>query len=148
MFAQICRTAAAGFAATAVLVQAASAGGEPKNQWPFTRPVGNRTTQSATHSVSQLSPPIQGEPKNEPPFTRPIQSRTPQAAGQGASQVDPLIQGEPKNELPFTRPATIILATDRRFDWTAGGIGAAAGIGMTLAGASGLTLARKSPRSA
>ena len=148
MFAQSCRTAAVGFAATAVFVQAASAAGEPKNQWPFTRPVGNRAPQAATHVSSQADPQIQGEPKNEPPFTRPVTTRTPQAAPHRTSQADPQIQGEPKNEPPFTRPATIVIASDGHFDWTSGGIGAAAGLGMTLIGAGGLALARKSPRSA
>jgi hypothetical protein len=53
------------------LAASASAGGEPKNQWPFTRPVGDRTTQAAASSSSVQEPVIQGEPKNEPPFTRP-----------------------------------------------------------------------------
>src|SRR5689334_18879915 len=36
---------------SAVLAQGALAGGEPKNEWPFTRIVGVRTVQSATHST-------------------------------------------------------------------------------------------------
>lgn len=55
--------------ATAMIAQAAFAGGEPKNQAPFTRLVGDRTPQSST----RLAPPeaaAQGESKNELPFTR------------------------------------------------------------------------------
>jgi len=55
-----------------VFAASASAGGEPKNQWPFTRPVGDRGTQAATPSRTTVDPVIQGEPKNEPPFTRPV----------------------------------------------------------------------------
>jgi hypothetical protein len=68
--AQLLRTIAAGIGAAALLAQSAAAGGEPKNEWPFTRPVGTRTTQAA-HGSPQRAPLIQGEPKNEPPFTRP-----------------------------------------------------------------------------
>ena len=55
----------------ATLAASASAGGEPKNQWPFTRPVGDRAPQAAAASRPAPQPVIQGEPKNEPPFTRP-----------------------------------------------------------------------------
>ena len=65
------RTTAAGFAAAAVVTQGALAGGEPKNEWPFTRTVDTRATQAANHA-GVADPIIQGEPKNEPPFTRPV----------------------------------------------------------------------------
>ncbi len=55
--------------ATAMIAQAAFAGGEPKNQAPFTRHVGDRTTQNATRLVPTESV-AQGEAKNELPFTR------------------------------------------------------------------------------
>ncbi len=64
-------TTAAGLAAAALIAQGALAGGEPKNEWPFTRHVDTRSTQAAQHSSSS-NPLIQGEAKNEPPFTRPI----------------------------------------------------------------------------
>jgi hypothetical protein len=63
-------TAVAGFGA-AVIAQAALAGGEAKNQAPFTRPV----TAHVTHAVllratSRASDPvIRGEAKNQRPFT-------------------------------------------------------------------------------
>ena len=55
--------------ATAMIAQAAFAGGEPKNQAPFTRHVGDRTTQNSNRLVPAASIP-QGESKNELPFTR------------------------------------------------------------------------------
>ena len=64
-------TTAAALAAAAVVTQGALAGGEPKNEWPFTRSVEPRSTQAAKHA-DVSNPTIQGEPKNEPPFTRPV----------------------------------------------------------------------------
>jgi hypothetical protein len=58
---------------TAALAQAALAGGEPKNQAPFTRPVGDRTIQAAKGSVSATVI-GQGEAKNEYPFTRVVRT--------------------------------------------------------------------------
>ena len=54
-------------AAAAVLV-AATASAEPKNQWPFTRPVSTRVLAEVVTSVPAAAVPT-GEPKNEPPFT-------------------------------------------------------------------------------
>jgi hypothetical protein len=68
------RTGAAALGAAALLAQAATASGEPKNQRPLTRPVAARTTQSAQHKL-QANPAIQGEPKNELPFTRTVSGR-------------------------------------------------------------------------
>ena len=65
-----------------------------------------------------------------------------------ATPAAPAIQGEPKNEPPFTRPATVVVGARSGLDWTWGGIGAAAGIGITLAGAGAVLAARKSPRTA
>lgn len=112
--AQLLRTIAAGLGAAALFAHSAAAGGEPKNEWPFTRPVG-RTTQAVPHHSSQQAPVIQGEPKNEPPFTRPV---------------------------------TVVVSSGGGFDWTDGGIGAAAGIGIALAGIGGTLAARRSPRTA
>ena len=55
---------------TAMIAQAALAGGEPKNQAPFTRHVGDRTTQNSTRLVPATAATPQGESKNELPFTR------------------------------------------------------------------------------
>lgn len=112
--AQLLRIFAAALGGAALLAQSAAAGGEPKNEWPFTRPVG-RTTQAVTLHSAQQAPVIQGESKNEP---------------------------------PFTRPATVIVSSGGGFDWTDGGIGAAAGIGIALAGIGGTLAARRSPRPA
>ena len=130
------------------LAASASAGGEPKNQWPFTRPVGDRTTQAAASSSSVQEPVIQGEPKNEPPFTRPVGNRTTQAAASTSPVQEPVIQGERKNEPPFTRPATVIVQSSGGFSWTDAGIGLMAGIGIAASGVGIITLARKSPLAA
>jgi hypothetical protein len=64
------------FAATAAvaltLTSSALAAGEPKNELPFTRPVGAQhpatltaSYRHTTHSLAQV-----GEPKNQLPFTR------------------------------------------------------------------------------
>ena len=57
-----------------------------------------------------------------------------------------MIQGEPKNEPPFTRPATVVVVSGSGFDWTDGGIGAAAGIGIALSAVGLFGVARRSPR--
>ena len=64
------RTITITLAGAAVLAQSALAGGEPKSQWPFTRPVGDRATQSAQVVASTAEP--RGEAKNQLPFTRPV----------------------------------------------------------------------------
>jgi hypothetical protein len=50
--------------------------GEPKNEWPFTRPVADRTTAQVNRSAATEPAVINGEPKNEPPFTQPVATRT------------------------------------------------------------------------
>jgi hypothetical protein len=108
-------------AVTAVfLAQTALAGGEPKNELPFTRPVVTRATQ-ATPSVTQTSPEIRGEPKNELPFTRPVVTR---------------------------QPATVVIQSSGGFSWTDGAIGLAAGVGVALSGAAAVGLTRRSPHTA
>jgi hypothetical protein len=116
-FSTIIRSTAVAIGSAAILAQAALAGGEPKNEWPFTRPVGDRTPQAVSETKQQ--------------------------------QAGPAIQGEPKNEPPFTRPATVVVSSGSvGFDWTSGGIGAAAGLGAALAGTGALLVARRSPRTA
>ena len=63
-------TAAGTLAVVLTLVPVALGGGEPKNEWPFNRLAGERTSQGIT-TTARANPAIQGEPKNEPPFTRP-----------------------------------------------------------------------------
>jgi hypothetical protein len=69
MLARFLSTTAVALATVAVVAQVALAWGEPKNEWPFTRPVDGRAPQAATHQTSQTQPTISGEPKNQPPFT-------------------------------------------------------------------------------
>ena len=93
-------------------------------------------------SVAAFAPTALGEPKNEPPFTRTI-----------APKSQPIeVAGEQKNEPPFTQPVPdvkpVVVRGGDGFDWTDGGIGVAAGIGIALAGAGAMVLARKSPRTA
>jgi hypothetical protein len=68
---RLSRTIIVSLAGAAVLGQSAYASGEPKNQWPFTRPVAARTTEGAAAATSRHEPAIQGEAKNQRPFTRP-----------------------------------------------------------------------------
>ncbi len=62
-------TALAVLAATAIL--AAAAGAEPKNQWPFTRPVSSRVLAQIVTTVRAAAVPA-GERKNEAPFTNRV----------------------------------------------------------------------------
>ena len=110
---QILRTSAAGILLMAVLAQAAVAAGEPKNEWPFTRPAVARASQAATHTPETSSPVIQGEPKNELPFTRPVE-----------------------------QPATIVVRGSSGFSWTDGAIGLLAGLGIATVGAGATVLGR------
>jgi hypothetical protein len=65
------RIALATVACVAIAAPAAFAAGEPKNQWPFTRPVGE-SSPAALGSHAGLA----GEPKNELPFTRTVAGPT------------------------------------------------------------------------
>jgi hypothetical protein len=56
----------------AALAPSALAGGEPKNERPFTRPVQTRFFAEAFVAAAERGLSVQGEPKNELPFTRPI----------------------------------------------------------------------------
>ncbi len=81
-----------------------------------------------------------GEAKNEGPFTRPV-------------AVQPTSAGEPKNELPFTsagqdRPTITVTSTRDGFSWLDAAIGAAAGAGLTCAGAGLAAFAWATRRSA
>jgi hypothetical protein len=88
-----------------------------------------------------------GEPKNQLPFTRPSAERTTAQINAVATATHGLIQGEPKNQIPFTaktasQAAAIAVRTSSGFDWTAAAIGAAAVLGLMLAAAGTLVLAR------
>lgn len=68
------RTITVALGSAAVLAHSALAGGEPKNQWPFTRPVGDRAPQSTQVESSAVG--TRGEAKNQLPFTRPVSQPT------------------------------------------------------------------------
>jgi hypothetical protein len=80
-------------AATAI-VPAAFAGGEPKNQAPFTNLASGRVlAEGVKVKHATAAQVISGERKNEVPFTVRVSSS-------GAQLV---ISGEQKNQMPFTR---------------------------------------------
>jgi hypothetical protein len=136
------RVVAAGLVAAGTLSPVALAGGEPKNDWPFTRSVADRAPAQVQRSESQARVGL-GEPKNEWPFTRPIVAganaeTASQAAFSGRGS------GEAKNEQPFTQPIlapTVLAHSSSGFDWGDAGIGAAAGLGLAALLAGGLLLA-------
>jgi hypothetical protein len=70
------RTIGVTIAAVAVvvaIVPVALAGGEPKNELPFTRPAAAHATTTTSHFNSV----VQGEPKNQAPFTAPAGDSAP-----------------------------------------------------------------------
>jgi len=72
----------------------ALAGGEPKNESPFTRPVSARAlTEGIGVSRESATLAISGERKNQTPFTLRVSH----------ASVAIVISGEAKNQLPFTR---------------------------------------------
>ena len=76
------------------LVPSALAGGEPKNQAPFTNAVSGRAlAQDIKVKHATAAQVVSGERKNQAPFTVRVSSS-------GAGMV---ISGERKNQLPFTR---------------------------------------------
>jgi hypothetical protein len=70
---------AAALIVSGALAANAFAGGEPKNEWPFTRPAGDRTQAVIRSSHADVA--IQGERKNEVPFTRTAVIATANSAG-------------------------------------------------------------------
>ena len=142
---KLLRRAAVVAVGTAILAQTAAAAGEPKNQWPFTRPVGERAPQAATLART-ASTDVRGEPKNELPFTRAVGRRTTQGTRQPASN-GTAGTGEPKNQPPFVQTA-IISASGQGFDWTDGAIGGMAGTGVGLLAAGLLLITHKTPHTA
>jgi hypothetical protein len=97
------RVATAALIVAGALSPVALAGGEPKNDWPFT------TSVHASRTIAQAQRPAQaaeaaGEPKNQLPFTRPVGVERTTAQAQQSSAQAAEAAGEPKNQLPFTRP--------------------------------------------
>lgn len=124
---------------TAVVAQAALAGGEPKNEWPFTRPVQARAVQSVYAAVSPAR--VAAEAKNELPFTRRL----------AVTQTGSAASGEAKNDLPFTRSAAAVVSesSGSGFSWVDAALGLILGVSLTLAAVGGAQLARhRVPRTA
>jgi hypothetical protein len=133
------RIAVAGLVGAAILSPVALAGGEPKNQLPFTRSVAERTPAQVQITAQQVGT---GEPKNQLPFTRPVSSGSyAESALTGLASM-----GEAKNELPFTQSVTDDVTSGEGFDWADAGIGVAAGVGLAVALVGALILAYRGPR--
>lgn len=143
------RVTVAGLIAAGAVAPFALASGEPKNEWPFTRSVADRTLAQMKQSESAQDVVVAGEPKNQLPFTRPIAGRAISQVGQ-STNVARVGNGEAKNEQPFTQPApvpTIVIRANGGFDWGDAAIGSAAGLGFALALVGGLLLvSHRSPR--
>jgi hypothetical protein len=118
------------------LVPVALAGGEPKNEWPFTRPVNDRALSQAQSSRAQIRVGV-GETKNELPFTRRVVDE--QAVAQSS------VTGEAKNDLPFTQVVESPAGSGSGFDWGDAGIGVGAGLGIGALLAGGLLLTYRGP---
>jgi hypothetical protein len=132
----------AGLVGAAVLSPVALAGGEPKNDWPFTGSIAERTPAQVQSSTQQDGA---GEPKNQRPFTRPV-SGGPYA--ESARIAGPASVGEAKNDLPFTQvvQVPVVGGSDGGFDWGDAGIGVGAGLGIAALVAGGLLLTYRGPR--
>ena len=129
-------------AVSAVVANAALAGGEPKNERPFTAPAAVGAVKSAAH-LAPAPARLAAEQKNELPFTRPTTVAHPQ----------PAVSGEAKNELPFTATATAAVAATggpgSGFSWTDAALGVFFGVLISAAAAGAALVARhKVPRPA
>jgi hypothetical protein len=138
------RIGTAALVAAGALSPVALAGGEPKNDWPFTRSVSDRTPAEVQRAASEERVGV-GEPKNQWPFTRPVG----EAERSQAAVLSLAGSGEAKNEQPFTQPVSTptVLAHSSGFDWGDAGIGLAAGVGLAAIATGGLLLAYRGPRS-
>jgi len=128
-------------AVSAVVANAALAGGESKNERPFTAPAVG-AVQSAAH-LAPAPARLAAEQKNELPFTRPATVAHPQ----------PAVSGEAKNELPFTATAASAVAatggSGSGFSWTDAALGVLFGVLISAAAAGAALVARhKVPRPA
>jgi hypothetical protein len=130
------RVATAALILAGALSPVALASGEPKNEWPFTRPVGDRTP-AQVHVSQSAATRGAGEPKNQWPFTRPV-----------AGVAGFTVAGEPKNSLPFTQPVAspTTIARPGGFDWGDAAIGVGAGLGLAALLAGGLVLTHRGQR--
>lgn len=133
------RVATAALIVAGALSPVALAGGEPKNEPPFTRAVAAGSLTQAQGSEVVVG---QGEPKNQPPFNRPV-------AGASGGTTAQRLGGEAKNGLPFTRVVespVVVGGSGDGFDWGDAGIGVAAGLGIAALVAGGLLLVYRGPR--
>jgi hypothetical protein len=111
-------------------VAAGAANAEPKNQWPFTRPVDARILGQSVRAGSTLDVAPVPEAKNEPPFTDRVGIRV-ESSGVGATTGTIAAGGGHSGGI----------------DWPLVGLGFVAAV--TLAGGSAVALSsrRLSPRS-
>jgi hypothetical protein len=133
------RIAIAAVSCAVVAAPAAFGAGEPKNEPPFTRQVGDLVERDRAAATS--ADPA-GEPKNEPPFTRQVGGLVERDRA-AATSADPA--GEPKNEAPFVREISrtpVLVETQDGFDWADAGIGAAAVLGLSSVALGALVLRR------
>jgi len=111
---------------------ATSAAAEPKNQWPFTRPIDSRILAQDVVKRSATVPPV-GEAKNEPPFTNPA------SADPGLAVA--LYEVEHGQVAPQSRHRSavkIVPVLDEAspgFNWLDASIGALAALGVCTLGA-------------
>ena len=122
------RIAIAAVTWVAFAAAAALGAGEPKNEPPFTRQVGD-VAERYVAATATADP--AGEPKNQWPFTRTVQRGT--ASSVHAVAVAPNIAGERKNDVPFVRgiaSTPVLVQSSDGFDWSDAGIGAAATLGL------------------
>jgi hypothetical protein len=125
------RIAIAAVTCAAVAAPAALGAGEPKNELPFTRQVGD-VAERYVAATATTDP--AGEPKNQWPFTRPAQRGTASTLSATAAGVD--VAGEPKNDVPFVRGVSstpLLVRTSDGFDWSDAGIGSVATLGLGCA---------------
>jgi hypothetical protein len=126
---------------------AALAAGEPKNEWPFTGPVAERTTALALASAKPTRSGY-GEPKSELPFTRSVYRSAPRGAAPVQSDVisrylishsavrpddraGPLGVGS-DSAVGIVTPAHSVILDSTGFQWSDAGIGAGTALGLIL----------------
>ena len=134
-------------AALAAMVPATVlAQGEPKNEAPFTRPVG--TVSQSSRDLTTSGAVGRGEAKNQAPFTRRV-GNVAIRSSRDLTTSGPVGQGEAKNELPFTYPVAAASSSGSGFSWIDAGLGLALGISLCVAAMGSTLLVRhKAPRTA
>jgi hypothetical protein len=136
------RVATAAMIVAGALSPVALAGGEPKNELPFTRPVGDRALTQVQPSSAQVVG--VGEPKNQPPFARPVAGASDGPTALGLKAWGERLQGEARVYQQL-RSGTARSSADG-FNWSDAGIGVGAGLGIAALVAGGLVLTYRGPR--